>query len=128
MHAKYVEIAEIYEFDEMFHQPYVMSMEEATNIEQLETILESGANNMLTPSSAAQEEPMTPFVAKMSATQNATDAGPSSSDSELLVEFGEPSNLVPLQAEFDEPLVPSDYDAYGGYAGIADSSSTAVNW
>ena len=71
---------------------------------------------------------MTPFVAKMSATQDTTDTGPSSSDSELLVEFREPSNLVPLQAEFDEPLVPSDYDAYGGYAGIADSSSTAVNW
>ena len=105
-----------------------MSMEEAANIEQLETILESGVNNMLAPSSTTQEEPMTPFVAKISATQNAADAGPSSSDSELLVEFGEPSNLVPLQAEFDEPLVPSDYDAYGGYAGIADSSSTAVNW
>ena len=52
----------------------------------------------------------------------------SAPESGLLVELSEPTNLVPVQAEFDEPLIPSDYDAYGGYAGIADSSSTAVNW
>ena len=119
-------------FDEMFHEPYIMTLQETNNVKELQTILESNVNNMLAPSTATQEEPMTPFVINISATQNvaSTDstAGAESPESELLVEFGEPSNLVPLQAEFDEPLVPSDYDAYGGYAGIADSSSTVVNW
>ena len=37
----------------------------------------------------------------------------------LLVDFGDNSNLVPIHAEFEDDLVPSDYNAYG---------AGSINW
>ena len=114
-------------FDELYHEPYVMSVQEEENVKDLESIISSAVNDMLVPSSNDHAEPMTPIIANVM-TKNQPSSHASAPESGLLVEFSEPTNLVPVQAEFDEPLIPSDYDAYGGYAGIADSSSTAVNW
>ena len=34
---------------------------------------------------------------------------------DMIVDFGEDAgNLIPIHPEFEEPLVPEDYDAYGG--------------
>ena len=114
-------------FDELYHEPYVMSVQEEENVKDLESIISSAVNDMLVSSSNDHAEPMTPIVANVM-TNDQSSSHASAHESGLLVEFDEPTNLVPVQAEFDEPLIPSDYDAYGGYAGIADSSSTAVNW
>ena len=51
----------------------------------------------------------TPLVASM-----ADERGKS-----MIVDFGENSNLVPIHAEFEEPLDSTHYDAYGG---------GSVNW
>ncbi len=32
----------------------------------------------------------------------------------LIVDFQDHSNLGPIHAEYDDPLMPEDYDAYGG--------------
>ncbi len=35
-------------------------------------------------------------------------------DKGLIVDFQDHGNLVPIFAEYDDPLMPEDYDAYGG--------------
>ena len=37
-------------------------------------------------------------------------------DKGLIVDFQDHGNIIPIHAEFEDPLVPSDYDAYGGGA------------
>ena len=56
----------------------------------------------------------TPIVANLS-----IDHDQQQKSDGLLVEFGDNSNLVPIHAEFEDDLVPSDYDAYG---------AGTVNW
>ena len=40
---------------------------------------------------------------------------------DLIVDFGEQANLIPIGAEFEEPLDPADYEAYSG-------SYSSLNW
>ncbi len=35
-------------------------------------------------------------------------------DKGLIVDFQDHGNLVPIHAEYDDPLITEDYDAYGG--------------
>lgn len=77
------------------HAPHMMSIEEKQNFARLEEMLLNTANGK-------SEDVATPVVANVSS-------------DEMIVDFGEkPGTLIPIHAEWEEPLVPSDYDAYGG--------------
>ncbi len=46
---------------------------------------------------------------------------------DMIVDFGEKGHLVPIHAEFEEPLHPKDYNAYGGGALNFRASSTTIH-
>lgn len=83
----------------MDSQPYTMSIDEKKNIQQMEDLLQEflGDNS---------DEIATPAINSQS-----------TQDADMIVDFREgPQNLVPIFPEFEDDLVPSDYDAYGGGA------------
>ena len=89
-------------FDELYHEPYVMSMQEQENVKDIESLISSAINDMLVLSISDLAEPMTPTVTN-TMVENQTSSHASAPKSGLLVEFSEPTNLVPVQTEFDKP-------------------------
>ena len=87
------------EMDDMYNIPVPLSDAERDNVEHL--------HDMLKDLAGGDEDCVTSIVAGAAA-------------DDLLVDFNgqEKEVYVPVHTEFDEPLVPYDYDAYGD----------AINW
>lgn len=80
-------------------QPYVMSIDEQNNVKKMDELLKEylgdDCDEIATPAVNAQ----------------------STQSSDMIVDFGEgKEQIVPIFPEFEDDLVPSDYDAYGGGA------------
>jgi hypothetical protein len=79
--------------------PSIMSIQDHANLDQLSSAIKDLLQD--------DTELSTPVVAKAAGEQ-------------LEVEFGEATNSIPIGADFMDPLVPEDYDAY--------YHSEVVNW
>ena len=80
-----------------YQEAYEMPVDDRKNFAELEQMILKSVDGEAI-------DLATPIVANI-ATRN----------QDMIVDFGEEhDNIVPIHAEFEEPLVPEDYDAYGG--------------